>query len=182
MYECKRIPALWKNYEVDIVNKRGKVIGKSYNGATVDEAYIVFSEDNLRALGVTSEYIDYFYKKFLHNLESKNKIEAELKKQPDDETLKNNFLLFSNEAEFWKWQILDIHRWAVRRTKCPEDDLQLPLYYWMGFREYIRDIPELQKFKLYPELDYYYDKNSFLYFFDRDKYIKLCNEGKIPVK
>lgn len=176
MYECKEILPRRKNFEASSFNSKGQFMRRAYVGATVDDDYIVFYDDNLRALGVTEGYIDFFYKQYLYYSRLLEEVKRVLEICPDNKSYKNDLIRFEGEKNFYKWQISDMHECSVKRVKCPEEEWRMPIYWWMGFREYVRDVPELQKFKQYPGLCYA-DGKSYLYYFDKEKYDKFCEES-----
>ena len=177
MYECKEIAPMKKNFEGVCFTSNGRYIRKCNVGATVEEDYIVFHDDNLRALGVTEGYIDFFYKQYLYfsRLLETAKKENILALCPDDKWYQNDIRRFENEKHFYEWELKSIHRCSVLRVKCPEEEWKGPIYWWMGWRDYVRDVPEIQKFKIFPGFKYT-EGESYLYYYDREKYDKFCKE------
>lgn len=173
MYMCEEIPVRRRNFECGIFDCKHKFIRRAYVGAVCDEDYIVFKDENLKALGITEGYIDYFYKQYLYNFKMMKEAKKMVDLYPFEEIYKNDLRRFENEAHFFKCQIIDIHECSVKRVKCPEEEWMSTIYYWMASRDYVRDVPVLQKYKLYPELTYT-DGESYLYYYDNEKYQEFC--------
>ena len=173
MYICEKIPVRRKNFESSLFDNKHKFIRRVHVGAVCNEDYVVFNDENLKSLGITEGYIDYFYKQYLYNSKMLEEAKKMVVLYPYEEIYKNDVRRFENEAHFFKWQIMDLHEWSVKRVKCPEEEWTSTTYSWMAFREYVRDTPVLQQYKLYPNLSYL-DGKSYLYYFDNQKYQEFC--------
>lgn len=153
--------------------QHSKIIEVKITGKTYPET-LIFTDKHLEVLGVTDRYIEYFYHKYLTYT---MKIEREIAKNTSELTSKAYKIISSaiGEADFWWFQLHEIYESADERINKTELVWKHSIYGWMRARSYVKDAPEIQCFKKYPEIPFGTGE-SFLYYCDKPQYLKYCEK------
>lgn len=163
-----------KRYDFSQYHKNFKINEIKVTGNKYPET-LIFTDKHLEVLGVTDRYIEYFYHEYLTNA---MKIEQEIininNGQPKIKKYKH-ISYFVAEANFWRFQLYEIYDSADKKINKTELVWKHSIYGWMGARSYVKDAPEIQCFKKYPEIPFGAGK-SFLYYCDKPQYLKYCEK------
>lgn len=173
MYMCREIPVFRKDFSTYAYKCRpllNKLFGrfvylfpkKVNKNALTDDEFVTFGDKNLKVLGVTEDYIDYFYQQYLLNLKMREKVKEMLKKFPNEAQYKCDVWAYDCLVNSFTYQIFEMYRISIIRLKCPKEESCYPLYWWMQCDEKIRNAPNLQKFKTHPELKTFGDGESYI--------------------
>lgn len=135
---------------------------------------LTFTDKHLEVLGITDKYIKYFYDDYIA---SATKIETCINCLPNSNDLDAQRQLFNHlcNADDLYFELQFFFEEAERRIHETDLTWNNNIYYWMGFRPWVRDAPELQIYKIYPDLKYH-TRKSWLYLYDKKKYVKYLKD------
>lgn len=113
----------------------------------------IFFAEQLYVLGITRGYVDYFNKK---RDKIRIKKSALIKENVKEYSAKRKNLIRNLSLEEYHLHVdlITIYRFSLKQLQNPKEFANENIYFWMGTREKTFDAPELQKFKVFPNLHY----------------------------
>lgn len=112
----------------------------------------IFSDEQLYVLGITRGYVNYFNQKRNEVIAEKLELIRENVKNYSVER-KNQISMLSVKEYSINRDVRFIYKVSLMQLQNPDTFKNNDIYFWMGMREHVYDVPELQKFKLFPCLD-----------------------------
>ena len=111
----------------------------------------IFFDEQLYVLGITRGYVDFFNRKRDQIRAKKLKLIKENVKEYSVDR-KNLIRNLSFEEYFLHVDIITLYRFSLKQLQNPKEFANENIYFWMGLREETYDAPELQKFKIFPNM------------------------------
>lgn len=114
----------------------------------------IFSDEQLYVLGITRGYVEFFNRK-------RNQIRAEklklIKENVKEYSADRKSIIRNLTFEEYHLHVdlITVYRFSLTQLKNPNSFAKENIYFWMGMREETFDSPELQRFKIFPNLHYY---------------------------